>query len=94
MAGMPELFLGMSVVCPDMSGCICTPEAFYCTKNKFWRVCRRYVWVCPWYVRVYLYPRGALLHKKRILAGMPDKCLGMLVACPGMSGYPRLYLLS
>ena len=54
-AGMLEVCLGMSVVCPGMSGydrVHSNPKDVLALKNSFWRLCRRYVWVCRWYVRV------------------------------------------
>ena len=63
--------------------------------HLLWRVCRSYFWGCRWYVRVYLYPRGVLLHKKHVLAGMPEICLGMsgyVRVCSGVSLTPRSFI--
>jgi hypothetical protein len=62
LAGMPEVYLGMSVACPGMPGCICTPGTFVCAKNSFGEYARDmsgYVRVCPGKPGFILNPKAA-----------------------------------
>ena len=59
---MPEVCLGMSVVCPGMPGCICTPGMFVCAKNSFGEYAggmSGYVRVCPGKPGFILNPKAA-----------------------------------
>jgi hypothetical protein len=85
----------MSVLCQGISGyarVYLYPLYILVHKNRFWRVCRMYVLVCPWYVRVCPGMPGCIFTRtKLILAGIPEVCLSISVARPGMLGYVRAY---
>ena len=79
---MPKVCLGMSVVCPGMPGCICTPGTFVSAKNSF----GEYAGGMSGYVQVYPGVSASLVcfsAQKTCLAGMPEVCLYM-------SGYIRV----
>ena len=91
-AGMFEVCLGMSVVCPGMSGyarlylypwsVLVRKKQILAGMPEVFLCLSGYVWVCPGSFE----PPRRFSAQKHISTGMPELCLGMSVVCPGMPG--------